>query len=103
MANGASFSSVANHVSAVKAMLGLYNFPVDLFSKPKIKLFIKSVQINRPLNLSQAAVIQVDLLHKIVTTCDSMYMGQIYKALILTGLFQFYETLQFSPVLLVPV
>ena len=89
VANGASFSSVANHVSAVKAMLGLYNFPVDLFSKPKIKLFIKSVQINRPLNLSQAAVIQVDLLHKIVTSCDSMYMGQVYKALYLLAYFSF--------------
>ena len=67
------------------AMLLLYNFPVDLFAKPKIKMFTKSIQINRPLNVPQTAVIPVDLFHQIEAVCDS--------------LFQFYEIFLFIPTL----
>ena len=93
VAGGALFSSVMNHVSAVKAMLGLNSFPVDIISELKIKLFIKSILINKPLNVSQASVIPVDLLHKIVKACDSMYMGPVYKAVYLLANFSFVRLL----------
>ena len=87
--NGASYSSVANHVSAVKAMFGLYGLPLAMFDSPKIKLFIKSVQMNRPISVSMPSIIDISLLQKITQVCDSMYMGQIFKAIYLLAFYSF--------------
>ena len=64
--NGASYSAVVNHISAVKAMLGLHGLPLAMFDSPRIKLFIKSVQMNRPITVSIPSIIDIPLLHKIV-------------------------------------
>ena len=95
--NGWSYSSIANHVSAIKALLGLHDFPVHVFDKPKVRLFLRSVQINRPLALSQKAIISSDMLLDIVLTCDRMYMGQVYKAVYLVAFFSFIRLSNFVP------
>ena len=87
--NNASYSAVANHISAVKAMLGLHGFSVAIFESPKIKLFIKSVQMNRPLTVAIPAIIDAAMLRKIVHACDYMYMGQIFKSLYLLAFYSF--------------
>ena len=84
--NGASHSAVVNHISAVKAMLGLYGLPLARFDSPKIKLFIKSVQMNRPITPS---IIDIPMLHQIIKACDTMYMGQVFKALYLLAFYSF--------------
>ena len=80
---GNEASSVVNHISAVKAMLGLHGLPLAIFESPKIKLFIKSVQMNRPITVSIPAIIDISMLHKIIQVCNTMYMGQVFKALYL--------------------
>ena len=40
--NGSSYSSIVNHVSAIKALLGLHSFPTSRFDKPKVKMFMRS-------------------------------------------------------------
>ena len=89
VSNRALFSSVANHISAVKAMLGLHGFSLSIFQSPKIKLFLRSLQLNCPLAISLPAVIDVHMLQRIVQVCDTMYMGQIYKAIYLLAFFSF--------------
>ena len=103
--NGSSYSSVVNHISAVKAMLGLHGLPLAMFDSPSIKLFIKSVQMNRPLTVSIPSIIDIPMLHKIVHICDTMYMGQVFKALYLLAFYSFlrlsnmvpHAILQFDP------
>ena len=87
--NGASYSSVVNHMSAIKAILGLHGLPIHMFDSPKIKLFIKSVQMNRPISVSFPSIIDIPLLHKIIEVCDTMYMGQVFKALYLLAFYSF--------------
>ena len=95
--NGSSYSSIANHVSAIKALLGLHDFPVQVFDKPKVKLFLHSVQINRPLALSQKAIISSDMLLDIVLTCDRTYMGRVYQVVYLVAFFSFIRLSNFVP------
>ena len=77
--------------------MGLHDFPIHVFDKPKVKLFLRSVQINRPLALSQKAIISSDMLLDIVLTCDRMYMGQVYKAVYLVAFFSFIRLSNFVP------
>ena len=81
--NGASYSAVVNHISAVKATQGLYDLPLAMFDSTKIKLFMKLVQMNRPITVSIPSIIDIPMLHKIIRVCDTMYMGQVFKALYL--------------------
>ena len=87
--NGASYSAVLNHISAVKAMLGLYGLPLAMFDSPKIKLFMRSVQMNRPITVSIPSIIDIPMLHIIISTCDTIYMGQVFKALYLLAFYSF--------------
>ena len=87
--NGASYSAVVNHISAEKAILGLYGLSISMFDSPRIKLFIKSVQMNRPLKVSIPAIIDIPLLYRIIQVCDTMYMGQIFKAIYLLAFYSF--------------
>ena len=102
---GASYSAVLNHISDVKAMLGLYGLPLAMFDSPKIKLFMQLVQMNRPITVSIPSIIDIPLLYKIISTCDTMYMGQVFKALDLLAFYSFlwlsnmvpHATHQFDP------
>ena len=93
--NGASYSAVVNHISAVKAMLGLYGLPIAIFESPKI--FMKSVQMNRPITVSIPSIIDIPMLHKIIAICDTMYMGQVFKALYLLAFYSFFAIVKYCP------
>ena len=95
--NGYSYYSIVNHVSAIKAMLGFHDLPTLMFGKPGVKLFMRSVQINRVLALSQKAIISSDMLLDIVLTCDWMYMVQVFKAGYLVAFFRFMRLSKFVP------
>ena len=95
--NGTSFSSLANHISATKSCMALYDLDFHIFEHPKIKMIFRSLQINRPIILSQRAIIDLPMLHEIVNTCDTMYMGQIYKAIYLLAFFTFLRISNFAP------
>ena len=82
VANVASYSSVTYHISAVKVLLGLHDIHTHIFQKPKVKLFLRSLQINRLLTVSQTSIIDIQMLLDIVKICDSMYMGKVLKGFI---------------------
>ena len=71
--------------------------PYPFFQSPKIKLFLRSLQLNRPLAISLPAVIDVHMLQRIVQVCDTMYMGQIYKAIYLLASFSFFRLSNLVP------
>ena len=49
VSNNCTYSMLCNYVSAIKASFVLYDLPHDLLDHPRLKLFLKSVRINRPL------------------------------------------------------
>ena len=94
--NRTSYASLANHLSAIKSCMALYGLDAQMFDHPKVKMILRSLQFNRPITLSQKAIIDIHLLHQIVVT-DSMYMGQIYKAIYLMPFFTFLCISNFAP------
>ena len=63
--NDCTYSMLCNYMSAIKASFVLYDLPHDLLDHPRLKLFLKSVRINRPLTLVPHNIIDLDMLEKI--------------------------------------
>ena len=87
--NGVSNSAIANHISAVKTSLNVYGISTLAFYDSRIKLFQRSLALNKKFTVKIKKIIDVNLLNKIVDICDTMWMGQIFKALYLIAFFSF--------------
>ena len=87
--NGMSSLAIANHLSAVKTSLSMYGISVLPFLDPRIKYFQKSLTLNRQFLVKIKKIIDIDTLTNIVSVCDTMWMGQIFKALYLVAFFSF--------------
>ena len=60
--NACSVALVVNYVSALKTRFILYNLPYPLCDHPKIKYFLKSMRINRPMSVVQHNIIDIEML-----------------------------------------
>ena len=56
-----------------------------MFTHPKIKYFVKSMKINRPLTLKTHNLIDLQTLRQLSWACPKLLHGQAYKAVFLTG------------------
>ena len=83
--NNTSSSSMANHLSK----LSLWGVSTQPFQDPRIKYFQKAMTLHRPFKVQFKKVIDIDTLHLIVRTCDSTYMGQVFKAVYTLAFFSF--------------
>ena len=72
-----SVHMLGNYVSAIKAMFILFHLDHLVLEDPKIKYFIKSVRINRPLTFTRRNIMDVTALKKLVHWCDHSYMGSV--------------------------
>ena len=48
-----SFSSLGNHILGIRSMLAFNSVSTVPFDHPKVKMFLKSVKINMPPNLTK--------------------------------------------------
>ena len=87
--NAVSHTSIANYISAIKANLSLHGLPTVAFLDPRIAYFQRSLTLNKPYAPALKKIIDIPLLQAITATCDTMWMGQIFKALYLTAFFSF--------------
>ena len=87
--NGMSHSGIANHLSAVKTSLTMYGVSVFPFLNPRIKHFQRSLSLNKQFTGKIRKIIDINTLTDIVCICDTMWMGQIFKALYLVAFFSF--------------
>ena len=60
--NHCSCSMIENYLSAIKANFVLFELPFSMFTHPKIKYFVKSLKINRPLTLKAHNLIDLSTL-----------------------------------------
>ena len=87
--NKFSPSHIANQLAGIKANFVIYSLETAPFENEKIKYFIRSLRLNSPLRVTLHTIIDIPLLSKIVSQCDNMFMGQIFKATYLLGFFSF--------------
>ena len=87
--NNLFHSAIANYLSAVKANLALYGLPLYSFQDPRITYFQKSLSLHKTFAPVVKKIIDIPLLASITSICDTMWMGQIFKALYLTAFFSF--------------
>ena len=73
---------VSNNISpsVIEVKLTLYGIPIDMFQDPRIKYFHKVMALSRPFKVSLKRIIDIQTLQLIARTCDSTYMGQVFKA-----------------------
>ena len=103
--NNTSASSMANHISAIKAKLALFGISVHIFDYKRIKYFQKAMLMRRSFKVQLKKIIDIDTLHLIVRTFDAMYMGQVFKAVYTLAYFSFlrlsnlvsHKAAEFSP------
>ena len=84
--NGCSKKDIADYISVVMAKLARHHFSTKAFENEKITSFKRALAKNKK---SVPAIIDIDLLTKIVFICDSMSKGEIFKAFYLTAFFSF--------------
>ena len=92
-----SVHMLANYVAAIKANFIIYNLDKSCLSDSKIKYFLKSVRINRPLAVPRRNIMSVKVLKHLVSLCDGLFMGFVYKAVFLLGFFGFLRLSNIAP------
>ena len=97
--NSISASNITNYLSAIKAKLSMYGLDISPFYTPQIRYFTRALTLSAPMKVSLKIVTDVDTLKAIVKKCDSMYMGQIFKAAFLLSFFFFLVYLIWFPIL----
>ena len=80
--NSVSADMVANHVSALKAMFTLYGMKYALLDD------LHTVQRN---------IMSLEVLKDLVSHCDSIYSGQVFKAIFLIAFFGFLRISNLAP------
>ena len=87
--NICSVSMICQYASAIKANFIVYDLPFYMCEHPKIKYFIKSLKINRPLCITHHNIVDIQMLRRMCDLALTLPGGQIFKAIILTGFFAF--------------
>ena len=79
--NSVSADMVANHVFVLKAMFTLHSLQYGLLDNPNVS--IRSMGLTRPLNVVQRNIMSLEVLKNLISHCDSIYSGQVFKIIFL--------------------
>ena len=97
MSNSCSCCMTANYVSALRAHFVLYDLPFEVLDHPKVKYFVKSIRINRPLAIRSHNVITIPILIQISQSCEALDSGGVYRTATLLGFFAFMRLSNLAP------
>ena len=95
--NNCSCAMLENYISAIKANCILYDLTYYVFDHPKIKYFIKSIKINRPLTLRPHNTVDLSILRRMSKACLKLTHCLVYMAVFLTGFFAFFRLSNLAP------
>ena len=95
--NHCSTCVVTNYLSVIKAYFVLYDLSFVVFEHPKIKYYIKSLKINRPLAVKSHNLIDISWLTSISAECSNLPSASVYRAIFLTGFFGFLRLSNLAP------
>ena len=95
--NKLSVNMIANYLSGIKANFLLYGLNDVIFQNQKIRLYMKSLKINRPLKPIQRNIMSIEVLQSVATLCKQIFMGSVYKAVFLVAYFGFLRLSNIAP------
>ena len=95
--NQVSVHMVANNVSAIKANLVLYGLDHTFMDHPRIKYFIKSMKMSRPLSVTDRPIMSIKTLHSFISACSFIPFGKVYAAVFLIAHFGFLRISNVAP------
>ena len=88
---------LANHISVCKAKFTMYGLQFQLWDHPNVKYLLKSVKINRSIVVAKKHIIDLAMLSDIVSHCDTLYLGSVFKAVFLLAFFGFLRLSNIAP------
>ena len=89
--NEISMNMLANYLAAIKAKISVLGLNASVLDDKRLKYYLRSLKLNRPVCLSTKNIISIETLQKIVLCCDMLYMGVIFKAVFLVAYFVFFS------------
>ena len=89
-------SNISNHLAGVRAYCVIYNIPTSSFKDEKIQMFIKSLKINKPLNVNSISILTDAMILDILKTTAKLKHPQVFGALHLLAFFSFFDTFQYG-------
>ena len=95
--NKTSVNMLANYLAAIRANFHVLGLNARILEDKRLKYYLKSIKLNRPVCVSTKNVISLENLHKIVHCCDTLYMGPIFKAVFLVAFFGFFRLSDLAP------
>ena len=95
--NNVSANMLANNISALKANFVKWGLKFKIWDHPRIKYFLKSVKINRPLRPTRRNIMSLDVLRKLIKACDTLESNYTYKAIFLMAFFGFSRISNLAP------
>ena len=95
--NNVSAHMFSNHISATRTMSVLYDLPYQPWDHSKIKYFVKSIKLIRPMALPKRNVINLNTLKTIAAITQRFPNPLVYKAVFLTAFFGFFRLSTISP------
>ena len=87
--NSQSHRNIANYMAALRAYHIIHGLNTNPFKDERLALYLKSLRIQAPLAPSRRSVVDVQLLTKIVHTCEFFKFPIIFKPLYLLCFFSF--------------
>ena len=95
--NKVSMAMIANNISAIKANFTVYGLEYTLLDHPRVRYFIKAIQINRPLSIPKRNIMSIKDLEWLSTLCDQFACGPVFRAVFLLGFFAFLRISNVAP------
>ena len=95
--NDISVNMLSNHLAAIKTKFSVLGLNASVLEDKRLKYYLRSIQLNRPVCLSTKNIISVETLLKIVHCCDTLYMGPIFKTVFLVAFFVFLRLSNIAP------
>ena len=96
--HGSRAHSLTSYISVLRHYFKFYDIDSAPLAHRKVHLFIKSVSMNSVYVPKFKANITISLLCKIVSKCDSMTYGCVYKAVFLLAYFAFLHLSNLVPI-----
>ena len=97
VAKNVSAVVLCNYLSAIKAQCILCDLQFNMCNSVKIKYFIKSVKITRPLGLKPHNVMDLTILRAVIQKAETLKYHKPLKAIILVRFFGFLRLSNLAP------
>ena len=95
--NNVSVHMVANNISAIRASLIMYGLDYLYLDHPRVRYFVKSLKINRPLAVVKRNVMSLATLKRLALLCDDIQFGFVFKPVFLIAFFGFLRISNLAP------